>query len=139
MKLIGFWLLVLLAVLVPATAAVATSIIFPAASAHKAQVHDPAVQAKNVEKHAAVSGSHTRVAKAKVAGKKAGVVDDQAEHCYDATPCGHCASCGSCASIVAVADLGAAAHPLALSALPEPGGPPAEFLQSGQERPPRTS
>ncbi|HEY1091643.1 hypothetical protein ABT392_13200 [Paucibacter sp. JuS9] len=139
MKLIGFWLLVLLAVLVPATASIATSMICPPATVAKAQVRGQVVQPKSVAKHAAASGSHARVARAKTDSKNAVAADQQAEHCCDATPCSHCAGCGSCASMAATADLGAHARPVATSALPELGGPRAEFLLSGQERPPRTS
>lgn len=138
MKRIGFWLLVLIAVLVPATAALATSIAFPAGAADRAHGQGLAVQAERVEPHAAAPGSHARVAKAKMASPKAGVDDDPAEHCHDASACGHCASCGSCASIAAATDSGAAARPLAMPDLCGPGSPPSEFLQSGQERPPRT-
>lgn len=139
MKLVGFWLLVLLAVLVPATASIATSMICPPATIAKAQARGQVVQVKSVSKHAAVSGSHVRVAKVKTAAKKPVAADPQAEHCCDLTPCSHCAGCGSCASMVASIDLGTYARPFAMSALPEPGGPRAEFLLSGQERPPRTS
>lgn len=139
MKLIGFWLLVLLAVLVPATASIATSMICPPAVVAKAQVRGQVVQAKNFSKHAMASASHVRVAKVKIASKKPSAGEQQAEHCCDVTPCGHCAGCGSCASMVATVDLGTHAHPFAMSALPEPGGPRAEFLLSGQERPPRAS
>lgn len=139
MKLIGFWLLVLLAVLVPATASIATSMICPPATIAKAQVRGQVVQAKSFAKHAVASGSHARVAKVKENVKKVAIEGQQADHCCDLTPCSHCAGCGSCASMVATVDLGTHAHPFTMSALPEPGGPRAEFLLSGQERPPRTS
>lgn len=139
MKLIGFWLLVLLAVLVPATASIATSMICPPAAIAKAQVRGQVVQVKSVGKHAVASGSHVSVTKAKAASKKSVAANQPADHCCDLTPCSHCAGCGSCASMVATVDLGTHAHPFVMSALPEPGGPRAEFLLSGQERPPRSS
>lgn len=84
------------------------------------------------------SAAHVRHAKAKVSAKKVEIDDQQAEHCCDANPCSHCASCGSCASMAAVAEVSAPVHLLAVSVLPDPGYPRAEFLRSGQERPPRS-
>lgn len=145
MKLIGFWLLVLLAVLVPATATIAASMMCPPAVLAKqspSRVH--AAQAGKATQHAAVkSASHARVAKVKPVEqhlqqvKQLAAHDQQADPCCDANPCSHCASCGSCASMAAIADVSPPAHVLALSVLPEPGHPRAEFLLSGQERPPR--
>lgn len=140
MKLIGFWLLVLLAVLVPATAAIATSMICPTVSLAKTPLRGLAVQAANVAKHSAASAGHLRVAGAKAKdAKQAAPADPQADHCCDLNPCSQCAGCGTCVSIAASADLGAHVHPLVVARLPEGGGPRAEFLLSGQERPPRTS
>jgi hypothetical protein len=141
MKLFGFWLLVVLAVFVPATASFATSMFCPTVSIAKAKVPGQAAEAKSLGKHAALSGAHSRVQGAKSAGKKRaeGVVDADAQHCCDASPCSHCTSCGSCVSMVTALALGAVEHPLADLVLPDPGGPRAEFLLSGQERPPRAS
>lgn len=146
MKLIGFWLLVLLAVLVPATAAIATSMICPTVSVAKAPLRGLAAKTAHVAKHTAASGSHVlaagseaKAAKAAKAAKKAAPADPQADHCCDLNPCSQCAGCGTCASIAASAGLGAHVHPLVVARLPEGGGPRAEFLLSGQERPPRTS
>lgn len=140
MKLIGFWLLVLLAVLVPATAAIATSMICPTVSVAKAPLRGLAVKATPVAKHAAASGGHLRLAGAEAkAAEKAAPADAQADHCCDLNPCSQCAGCGTCASMAASADLGAPVHPFVVARLPEGGGPRAEFLRSGQERPPRSS
>ncbi|MFT7773991.1 hypothetical protein [Roseateles sp.] len=139
MKLIGFWLLVLLAVLVPATASIATSMICPTVSVAKAHARGQYVQAESGVKHAAASGSHARVALPKAKSSKAAdTADQQGGHCCDATPCSQCAGCGTCASLVA-ADFGAQVPPLAIAPLLESRGPRAEFLLSGQERPPRSS
>ena len=137
MKLIGFWLLIVLAVLVPATASVATSMFCPTVSAAKAKLPGPVMQA-GVGMHAALSGAHAP--KVRVAGRKPSTgPDQQPPHCCEATPCSHCASCGSCVSMVTDLALDAAGRHPAEPALPEPGGPRAEFLLSGQERPPRSS
>jgi len=139
MKLIGFWLLVLLAVLVPATASIATSMICPPAAIAKAQFRGQAVQSERFAQHTVASGPHARLAKPKTSAKKPVAADQQAENCCDATPCSHCAGCGSCASMAATVDSATRSLPFAKSTLPEPGGPRAEFLLSGQDRPPRAS
>lgn len=139
MKLIGFWLLVLLAVLVPATASIATSMICPPAATAKAQFRGQAVQTERFAQHTVASGPHARLAKPKNSAKKPAAEDQQAENCCDATPCSHCAGCGSCASMAATVDSAARSLAFAKSTLPEPGGPRAEFLLSGQDRPPRAS
>jgi len=141
MKLIGFWLLVLLAVLVPATATIAASMICPpAVMAKQSPSRAHAAQGNKATQHAVKSASHARVAKFGPIGKQVKQVvalDPQADPCCDANPCSHCASCGSCASMAAVAEVSSPAHVLALSVRPEPGHLRAEFLLSGQERPPR--
>ena len=140
MKLIGFWLLIVLAVLVPATASVATSMFCPTVSVAKVKVSGQEVQAKSLNKHAALSGAHARAPIAKAPSKKpAAEQDQQAQHCCEATPCSHCTSCGSCVSMVTGVSLEGAERHLVELMLPDPGGPRAEFLLSGQERPPRTS
>lgn len=140
MKLIGFWLLVLLAVLVPATAAIATSMICPTVSVAKAPLRGLAAKAAPVARHATASGGHALPARVDAKdSSQAAAADAQAGHCCDLTPCSQCAGCSTCASIAASAGLGAHVHPLVVARLPEGGGPRAEFLLSGQERPPRTS
>lgn len=141
MKLLGFWLLIVLAVLVPATASVATSLFCPTVAVAKAKLSGQVAEAKTLSKHAALSGAHARAPITKAAGKKpvATESDAQTQHCCDASPCNHCTSCGSCVSMVTELAMVAADHPLADLVLPDPGGPRAEFLRSGQERPPRTS
>lgn len=139
MKLIGFWLLVFLAVLVPATASIATSMICPTVSLAKAHARGMSLQAESGTKHATASRAHARVALAKAKpSKPSDSTDQQADHCCDATPCSQCAGCGTCASMVA-ANFGAQMRPLAMAPLLDSGGPRAEFLLSGQERPPRSS
>lgn len=141
MKFIGFWLLIVLAVLVPATASVATSMFCPTLSVAKAKASSEVVAAKSVGKHAALSGGHARTSSAKAAGKKRVAADAEAQtqHCCDASPCSQCTSCGSCVSMVTELALDTASHPLVELVLPEQGSPHAEFLLSGQERPPRTA
>ena len=141
MKLLGFWLLVVLAVLVPATASVATSMFCPTVSVAKAKLHGQAAEVKSVGKHAALSGAHSRAPSARLAGRKpaADATDAHGQHCCGASPCSQCTSCGSCVSMVTALALEAADHPSAELILPDPGGPRAEFLLSGQERPPRAS
>lgn len=144
MKHLGFWLLVLLAVLVPATASIATSMICPTVSvAAKAQARGLAVKTEAVAKHAA-AGSHARVAWAGAKpqakpGKKPDTTGQQADHCCDASPCSQCAGCSTCGSFAATAELGANARPGVVALLPEGSAPRAEFLLAGQERPPRTT
>lgn len=140
MRLIGFWLLVVLAVLVPATASVATSMFCPTVSVAKAKTHGVTVAAKSVNRHGALAAPHGRAPAAKAAIDKLTAQGDlqQAEHCCDATPCTHCGSCGSCASMGTVVAVASADLRLADLVLPDPGGPRAEFLLAGQERPPRT-
>lgn len=142
MKLIGFWLLLLLAVLVPATATVAAAMVCPpAVTAKQTQTRSHvAMQATSAKKHGAVvtTVSHDRSAKAKVGLKKTTSGGNPADPCCDTDPCSHCASCGTCASMaVAIPDAGAT-PPIAVASLPELGVPRAEFLLSGQERPPRS-
>lgn len=141
MKLVGFWLLIVLAVLVPATASVATSMFCPTVSVAKAKAPGQLAQTKSLGKHAALSGVHAKPAGAKAPDKKAVAADTdaQTQHCCDASPCSHCTSCGSCVFLVAELAPSAADHPLVELVLPDPGGPRAEFLLSGQERPPRAS
>lgn len=137
MKLFAFWLLVVLAVLVPATAVIASATTAPTS----AELRQHVAQGVSASKHAAASGLHAKVAKAKakVRSDKAVGADQQADHCCDLTPCSQCAGCGTCPAMATNASSGTDARPLALSLLPESRGPRAEFLLSGQERPPRAS
>ncbi len=140
MKWIGFWLLLLLAVLVPATAAIATSMMCPTVSVAKAAAHGPTAQANSIAGHVAAPGLHARVAQAGTKpARKSQPAGQHADPCCDLTPCSQCSGCGSCAVMAAAVDLGAHVRPLALAPLPDGGGPRAEFLLSGQERPPRAS
>lgn len=141
MKLIGFWLLIVLAVLVPATASVATSMFCPTVSVAKAKGSPDVVVARSVGRHAALFGGHAKASSAKVVNKKTvpAEADVQSQHCCEASPCSHCTSCGSCVSMVTQLALDTAGHPLVESVLPERSSPRAEFLLSGQERPPRTA
>lgn len=136
MKLVGFWLLVLFAVLVPATASIATSMICPTASEARLQERGQAAPSTTRARHAPTSGAHA-VVKVKDAGK-AVPVEQQAEPCCDGAPCGQCASCGSCASMAAAPVRGTPVRPVAVATLGERDGPRTEFLLAGQERPPRT-
>jgi len=135
MKLIGFWLLVLVAVLVPATASIATSLICPTLSTAKVQ----ATQATQATHMAAASrhvAAYNTPSKAQAARKSA-APSPTTGHCCDYTPCSQCAGCSSCASMAVMAPLGAEVLAQGIALLPEGGGPRAEFLLSGQERPPR--
>lgn len=142
MKLFAFWLLVVLAVLVPATAVVASVTISAPAAGDARRV---AVESKGMAKHGA-SALHAKVDKAAKATKATAVprvkaeqsVNQPADHCCDLTPCSHCAGCGSCASIAARARVAMAPVPFTSSHLPE-SVERAEFLLAGQERPPRAS
>lgn len=148
MKLIAFWLLVVLAVLVPATAVVASVTISAPAAGDARRV---AVESKGMAKHGA-SALHPKVDKAAKAPKATKAtkatavprvkaeqsVNQPADHCCDLTPCSHCAGCGSCASIAARASVAMAPVPFTSSLLPE-SVERAEFLLAGQERPPRAS
>ncbi|OWQ83808.1 hypothetical protein CDN99_25410 [Roseateles aquatilis] len=116
--------------------------ICPPAAVAKAQMRGQVDQARAAATHVAATGAHVRVVKARTVAKPADPADATGahdEHCCDVTPCSHCTGCGSCASMAASAELGAQAMPFATSAPPEPGGPRAEFLLSGQDRPPRAS
>lgn len=139
MKLIAFWLLVVLAVLVPATAVVASVTISAPAAGDARRV---AVESKGMAKHGAYA-LHAKVDKAAKATavprvKAEQAVNQPADHCCDLTPCSHCAGCGSCASIAARAGVAMAPVPFTSSHLPE-SVERAEFLLAGQERPPRAS
>lgn len=133
MKLIAFWVLVLLAVLIPATAVVASATTSPPAGT---ELRRDAVQG-NVSQHATVAGLHAKAPKAKAKVKtQTPAADAQGDHCCDLTPCSHCAGCGSCAAMTADSTVAPSARPFAVMHLPV-SGPRAEFLLSGQERPPR--
>lgn len=136
MKLIAFWLLVVLAVLVPATAVVASVTISAPAAGDARRM---GVESKGMAKHGATA-LHAKAAKATAVPrvKAEQAVNQPADHCCDLTPCSHCAGCGSCASIAAQATVVPAAVPFTSSHLPE-SVERAEFLLAGQERPPRAS
>jgi hypothetical protein len=139
MKLIGFWLLLLLAVLVPATAKVAASMFYPSAVvAMQTQALGHATQATT--KHVAAKAlTHGRRAQAKTDAKVGSAGDQSVQHCCDANPCSHCMSCGTCASMAVAMTVKLGAPLAATSSLADLGVPRAEFLVSGQERPPRSA
>lgn len=136
MKLIAFWLLVVLAVLVPAAAVVASvTISAPAAGDARRGV----VESKGMAKHGTFA-LHAKAVKVTTAprAKAEQAVNQPADHCCDLTPCSHCAGCGSCVSIAARASVAMAPVTFTSSHLPE-SVERAEFLLAGQERPPRAS
>lgn len=136
MKLFAFWLLVVLAVLVPATAIVASVTISAPAAGDARRV---AVESKGMAKHGATA-LHAKATKATAAPRATvqGAVNPPADHCCDLTPCSHCAGCSSCASMAGRPIVAVAEVPPKSSQLPE-SVEHAEFLLAGQERPPRAS
>lgn len=147
MKLIGFWLLCLVAVLVPATASIATSMLCPEAFVAKAQERQQAKAGADGGTHrlAAAGGRHgvaKPVALAEKKNDKAGATaQSQAldEPCCDLNPCSHCISCGASASMIALDGPPAAPRSSAGMRIAGLTAPRAEFLLSGQERPPRSA
>lgn len=136
------WLLTLFAVLVPATATVATAVMCPNVSVSKSAV------AKSHSKSTDQGLRHaTLIAKraAPVAGQKidrrhdaaAGVGQDK--HCDDGSGCSQCLSCGSGSSLVAVGRVAEDGPDDASAYRAGASAPVAEFLLPGLERPPRTS
>ena len=133
------WLVLLFALLVPATAAVIVPVFSPAISATKqaqlgSRAHAPGAQAKQI---VAKSATHaTRVAKAST-HRKSAAGDSPTETCSDCGPCSICSACGPAGSIVA-----AYGGPLLpsdagdqLVSKPVNGRP--QFISGGQYRPPR--
>ncbi|MGN6827112.1 hypothetical protein [Paucibacter sp. M5-1] len=143
MKLIGFWLLCLVAVLVPVTASIATSMMCPDVFVSKPQARQQKVDdVGHRQTLASATGKHgsKHLASAKKVSDKAVDTGSQSsEPCCDFSPCSHCISCGASASMIAldaapVEQLAGADKRIASSAAPR-----AEFLLSGQDRPPRSA
>lgn len=134
------WLVVLFAVLVPATAAVMAPVFSPPVSAAKqAQLGAQAHPSKAQAKHAVGKGrAHaTRVAKSAAPRKSVAGDSQHNENCSDCGPCNLCSACGPASSMVAayggpLLPTHAADH---LVAEPVNGRP--QFIAGGQYRPPR--
>ncbi len=139
MKFVGFWLLVLVAVLVPATASLATSLLYPTAAARAHDVESTKGEAR-ADKHVLAKASHARMqpAKAKHSTKFHAVAHND-EPCEDEVPCGHCVNCVTCAVIAAAPPPEAPHCQIVVPPPPDRSGPRAEFLLTVQERPPRTT
>lgn len=140
MKIVLAWLVVLFAVLVPATASVMAPVFSPQISATKqARMGLQTHSSKALSKHSVGKGpaQATRIAKAGTHPKST-AGDSHAEHCSDCGPCNACsASCGTAGSMVAAYGgpllPGKAAGPL----LAEPADGQPQFISGGQYRPPR--
>jgi hypothetical protein len=132
MKLLAFWLLLTLAVLVPATASLAATVLAPVSVA-KASCSGVISKACGTALAAPVA-AHTHEA-AEVARKL-----DVAGHgdCCDAG-CDQCIACTGCGVVTVLAN--ASAHGGSEAAPQrrrlETSSPRAEFLLTGQDRPPR--
>jgi hypothetical protein len=139
MKTVIAWLLVLFALLVPATAAVMTPVFSPPVSATKqAQLRTQTHQAKDQVKHAVAKGSAhaTPVSKAGTHRKSADD-DSQTEDCSDCGPCNLCSACGPASSMVSADDGPLLPGNAADTLVPEPMDGRPQFISSGQYRPPR--
>jgi hypothetical protein len=140
MKHIGFWILLFVAVLIPATASIAASAMYP----EMAQVlHD---QVRKQQRHDAVGVK--RVQERKSSGHR--IVKDDARQgvaafqgdalggdCCEANACNACVSCSACFSVAFVAEQSNVQMAPEWAPILAPTAPRAEFLLSGQERPPR--
>lgn len=139
MKRILAWLVVLFAVLVPATAAVMAPVFSPPVSATKqARMGLQAHPAKAQTKHTVAKGSAhaTRVAKAGTPHKsKAG--GSHTETCSDCGPCNICSACGPAGSMVAAYGRPLLPGSAADHLVPEPVNGRPQFISGGQYRPPR--
>lgn len=134
------WLLVLIAVLVPATAAVMAPVFSPPVSAAKqlqGQRHAGKAQVKHV-KAKAIGATKNAVAKAGGHEKRS---SDKAhlENCSDCGPCNLCSACGPAGAMVAID-----ARPLlpgwtAEHLVPQPESGRAQLISGGQYRPPRSA
>ncbi|MFN3809089.1 MAG: hypothetical protein ACK4S6_00595 [Roseateles asaccharophilus] len=143
MKLIGFWLLCLVAVLVPVSASIATSMICPEAFVSKAQARQPkADDVGHRQTLASAAGKHGSKALAsakKVSEKAADSSSQSSEPCCDFSPCSHCISCSASASMIALDAAAAEQLAGADTRIAGSAAPRAEFLLSGQDRPPRST
>ena len=142
MKLIGFWLLCLVAVLVPATASIATSMMCPEVFVSKAQTRqfkaDDSAH-RQASAFGSKHGSKSVSTAAKLAEKTSDSVSQSDEPCCDFSPCSHCISCGASASMIALDSPSAESFTGASARIASLAAPRAEFLLSGQERPPRSA
>lgn len=135
------WLVLLFAVLVPATAAVMAPIFSPPISAaKKAQLGSQSHSSKAQAKHTLAKGSShaTRVATAGNQRKGTGG-NSHTEKCSDCGPCNICSTCGPAGSMVA-----AYGGPLLRSnsadrLVSEPVNSRPQFISGGQYRPPRAT
>lgn len=140
MKTLCSWLLVLIAVLVPATAAVMAPVFSPPVSAAKqsqGQSHAGKAQVKHVKAKALSAATH-KVAKAGGHDKRS---SDKAhlENCSDCGPCNLCSACGPAGAMVAIY-----AGPLlpgwaSERLVPQPERGRAQLISGGQYRPPRSA
>jgi hypothetical protein len=140
MKHVGFWILLFVAVLIPATASIAASAMYPEMAQAR---HD---QVRKQQRHEA--GDVKRVQERKASGHRF-VKDDthqdaalsQGEamdgNCCEANACNACVSCSACLSVAFVAEQSNAQVLPEWAPILAATAPRAEFLLSGQERPPR--
>lgn len=137
MKHIAFWILLLVAVLVPATASIAASALYPEVAQAR---HD---QVRKQQRHDAVGGklAEERKSKGHRSVKDDGAGLSQAEatdsSCCEANACNACVSCSACFSVAFVAEQSNKQMAPEWAPILAPTAPRAEFLLSGQERPPR--
>lgn len=140
MKTLCSWLLVLIAVLVPATAAVMAPVFSPPMSAAKqsqGQAHAGKAQIKHVKVKALGAATRT-VAKAGGHDRRS---SDKAhlENCSDCGPCNLCSACGPAGSMVAT-HVGPLLPGWATERLvPQPESGRAQLISGGQYRPPRSA
>lgn len=143
MRLIGFWLLCLVAVLVPVTASIATSMMCPDAFVSKAQARQQKVDGvghrQTLASAAGKHGSKLLPSAKKVSDKVADTGTQSSEPCCDFSPCNHCITCGASASMIALDAASAEQVAGANKRIAGSAAPRAEFLLSGQDRPPRSA
>nr|WP_269840659.1 hypothetical protein [Paucibacter sp. M5-1]MCZ7883463.1 hypothetical protein [Paucibacter sp. M5-1] len=120
MKLIGFWLLCLVAVLVPVTASIARSMMCPDAFVSKPQARQQKVDdvghRQTLASAAGKHGSKPIASAKKVSDKVADTGSQSSEPCCDFSPCSHCivhapASPGSCWPVWSAAFFGRSTAP----------------------------
>lgn len=139
MKILLSRLVLLFAVLVPATAAVMAPVFTPSISAAKqAQLSAQAHPAKAQTRHAvALRFSHaTRGAKAGTPRTNT-AGDTHRENCSDCGPCNLCSTCGPVSSMVAALRVPLPGSDADEPLLSEPEDRRPQFEQGGQYRPPR--
>ena len=140
MKTFCSWLLVLIAVLVPATAAVMAPVFSPPTSAAKqvqSQTHAGKARVKHGQAKALSAATYT-VAKAGGHDRRS---SDKAhlENCSDCGPCNLCSACGPAGAMVA-SNVGPVLSGWATERLvPQPESGRAQLVSGGQYRPPRSA